>query len=80
MSETGGGVIYLVTCGLCGQSWQRGAVRDAQVDSCPFCGSGGRVRVGMIRPEGEDTQRVEVRLEPDSLFRLPYPTQEQKED
>ena len=40
-------MIYVVTCGMCGQSWQRATVQDGQVISCIFCGTQGHLRLGV---------------------------------
>lgn len=53
-------VIYAITCGLCGQSWQTRAATDGQVIQCLFCGSKGQLRVGA---DWKGVQRVEVWLQ-----------------
>jgi hypothetical protein len=45
-------IIYVVTCGMCGQSWQRTAAHDGQVIGCIFCGSQGHLRLGVVPPDG----------------------------
>lgn len=54
------GMVYVVTCGLCGQSWQCRNVADGQQLECVFCGLRGRLAVGAL-PAGE-IQRAEARL------------------
>lgn len=55
--------VYIVTCGLCGHSWQRRAASDDEVAECIFCGSTGRLRVGLMPSDVKGTEHVEVRLE-----------------
>jgi hypothetical protein len=45
-------IIYVITCGMCGQSWQRPAAHDGQAVGCIFCGSQGHVRLGVAPPDG----------------------------
>ena len=44
-------LIYVVTCGMCGQSWQRVTAQDGQVIGCVFCGSQGHLRLGVAPPD-----------------------------
>lgn len=53
-------MVYVVTCGQCGQTWQRRNLADGQQLECIFCGFQGWLSVG-ARPVGE-IQRVEARL------------------
>lgn len=55
------GVVYVVTCAQCGQSWQRRNVGDGQKLDCIFCGLAGRLSVG-APPQGE-IRRAKARLE-----------------
>jgi hypothetical protein len=40
-------MIYVVTCGMCGQSWQRATAQDGQAIGCIFCGCQGHLRLGV---------------------------------
>jgi hypothetical protein len=53
-------MVYVVTCGQCGRTWQRGNVANGQQLVCIFCGFQGWLSVGAL-PVGE-IQRVEARL------------------
>jgi hypothetical protein len=39
-------ILYVVTCGQCGQTWHRASVVDGQPMECIFCGRTGRLSVG----------------------------------
>jgi hypothetical protein len=39
--------IYLVTCGLCGQTWLQMEAQEGQMLDCLFCGSHGVLRLGL---------------------------------
>lgn len=57
------GVIYVVTCGHCGQTWQVTSAVDGQTVECLFCGQRGRLSLGALPdtvPGGPP--RVEARL------------------
>lgn len=41
-------VTYVVTCGMCGRSWQRTTAHDGQILDCIFCGHEGLLRVGIV--------------------------------
>jgi hypothetical protein len=45
-------IIYVITCGMCGLSWQRTTAHDGQVIGCIFCGSQGHVRLGVAPLDG----------------------------
>jgi hypothetical protein len=53
-------VVYVVTCGQCGQTWQRRNLTDGQQLECIFCGFQGWLSIGAL-PVGE-VQRAEARL------------------
>jgi hypothetical protein len=59
-------VVYVVTCGQCGQTWERTYASDDQTLECVFCGSHGQLRL-MTHPPGLSGQtshfRIEARLE-----------------
>ncbi len=40
-------MIYVITCGMCGQTWQRATAHDGQVVGCIFCGCQGQLRLGV---------------------------------
>lgn len=40
------GIVYVVTCGQCGQTWQRSSVIEGQPMECVFCGWHGRLSIG----------------------------------
>jgi len=49
------GTVFVVTCGQCGQTWQRTAVTDGstpiadgQTAECIFCGHRGRLCLGAL--------------------------------
>ena len=46
-------MIYVVTCGMCGQGWQRATVQDGQVIGCIFCGCQGHLRLGVAPPDSD---------------------------
>jgi hypothetical protein len=41
-------VVYVVTCGQCGQTWHRSSVIEGQPMECIFCGRHGRLSIGSI--------------------------------
>ncbi len=45
-------LLYDVTCGMCGQSWQRTTAQDGQVIGCIFCGYQGHLRLGVVPGDG----------------------------
>lgn len=45
-------MIYVITCGMCGRSWQRAAAQDGQVIGCIFCGCQGHLRLGAAPSDG----------------------------
>jgi hypothetical protein len=57
-------IAYVITCGTCGQSWQRAAALDGQVVHCIFCGCQGHLRLGATPADGDSRGhwRVEVWL------------------
>jgi len=57
------GIVYVVTCGQCGQTWQRSRVTEGQLMECIFCGWHGRLSIG-VSPDATltDAPRVEARL------------------
>ena len=57
-------MIYVITCGMCGQSWQQRTAHDGQVVGCIFCGRQGHLRLG-VAPSDDDAEghpRVEAWL------------------
>ena len=55
--------VYVVTCGLCGQSWQRMALNEGDALDCIFCGTRGRLALGVIPAEpGAEGVRIEAWL------------------
>jgi len=42
------GVIYVVTCGHCGQTWQLTSIVDGQAMECIFCGRRGHLSLGAM--------------------------------
>lgn len=56
---------YVITCGTCGQSWQRAMAREGQAIGCIFCGCQGRLRLGVAPLDGgaRDQCRVEAWLD-----------------
>jgi hypothetical protein len=57
-------MIYVITCEMCGQSWQRATAQDGQVVGCIFCGCQGSLRLG-VAPLDSDTRghcRIETWL------------------
>lgn len=55
-------VIVVVTCELCGQSWQRRTLPVDQAVECIFCGCRGRLRVGPVQADRNGTQHAEAWL------------------
>ena len=45
-------MIYVITCGTCGQTWQRVTAQDGQVIGCIFCGCHGPLRLGVAPSDG----------------------------
>lgn len=43
--------VYVITCGMCGQIWQRATAQDGQVVGCIFCGCQGHLRLGVVSLE-----------------------------
>ncbi len=57
------GIVYIVTCGQCGQTWQRTSVVEGHPMECIFCGRNGRVAVGAVSDEEpREAQRIETWL------------------
>jgi hypothetical protein len=56
--------IYIVTCGTCGQTWQRTHARMGDASECVFCGARGWIRLGPPSAEEQDQQRIHAWLEP----------------
>jgi Zn ribbon nucleic-acid-binding protein len=56
--------VYVVTCGTCGQTWQRTTARTGDASECVFCGAHGWIRLGPSSTEDETRQRIEAWLEP----------------
>ena len=44
-------MVYVITCGMCGHTWQRAIAQEGQVVSCIFCGSQGHLRLGVASLE-----------------------------
>jgi hypothetical protein len=58
------GILYVVTCGQCGQVWQRATgLEEGQAMDCIFCGQHGRLSLGAV-PESalSSAPRVEAWL------------------
>jgi len=53
-------MIYVITCGMCGQSWQRAAASDGQAIGCIFCGCQGHLRLGSAPPEGSPRSHCRI--------------------
>ncbi len=55
--------VYIITCGHCGQTWQRTSVIAGQTIECIFCGHRGRLSIGSS-PDGAPSvaPRVEAWL------------------
>lgn len=57
------GIVYVVTCGRCGQTWQRSRIVEDQTTECIFCAHRGRLSVGAAPgPASGETKRVEAWL------------------
>lgn len=57
------GIVYVVTCGRCGQTWQRSRIVGNQTE-CIFCGHRGPVSLGAApSPASGATRRIEARLD-----------------
>jgi hypothetical protein len=50
--------VYVVTCGTCGQTWQRASARTGEVSDCVFCGVRGWIRRGRWRPRGRSRREL----------------------
>jgi hypothetical protein len=44
-------MVYVMTCAMCGQSWQRATAHDGQVIDCIFCRCQGHLRLGVAPPD-----------------------------
>jgi hypothetical protein len=53
-------IIYVITCGMCGNNWQRATAQDGQVIGCIFCGSQGHLRLGIAPPDGGARDHCQV--------------------
>lgn len=60
----GVGTTYVVTCGLCGQTWQLTRASDREVYECLFCGIRGALHLGPRQTQAGEQQWVEAWLEP----------------
>ncbi len=58
------GTIYVVTCGLCGQSWLLTRAEEDEGQECLFCGTRGALHLGQRQAEGAGQRRIEARLQP----------------
>jgi hypothetical protein len=57
------GIVYVITCGQCGQTWQRSSAIDGQPMACNFCGRHGRLAIGCNPEEpSAGARRVEAWL------------------
>jgi hypothetical protein len=45
-------MVYVITCAMCGQSWQRATAHDGQVIGCIFCTCQGHLRLGVAPADG----------------------------
>jgi cytosine deaminase len=52
--------IYNITCGLCGQTWQRTALDRRDTLDCIFCGSRGELALGILPPEQRVGEPVRI--------------------
>jgi hypothetical protein len=52
--------IYVVTCGLCGQTWQRTGLTNGDALDCIFCGRRGRLALGLFPSEPRAGERVRI--------------------
>lgn len=57
-------MVVVVTCELCGQTWQRRTAGAEQTIECVFCGCRGQLRLGPAQPDGSGTLHVEGWLHP----------------
>jgi len=57
-------IIVVVTCEVCGQSWQRRNATPEQAVECVFCGSRGRLQLGPVQSDRTGTLHAEARLHP----------------
>jgi hypothetical protein len=55
-------LVYVVTCGQCGQTWQRSRVTEGQTTECIFCGQRGRLCMGAMPDAAPSAPRVEAWL------------------
>jgi hypothetical protein len=53
------GVVYVITCGHCGQTWRRSSLVEGQTMECIFCGRRGRLSLGAI-PNGAASRAPQV--------------------
>jgi hypothetical protein len=58
------GTTYVVTCGLCGQSWQMARASDHEIRECLFCGMRGALRPGPRQTQAGGEQWIEAWLDP----------------
>lgn len=57
------GIVFVVTCGRCGQTWQGVRLLEGQTMECIFCGHRGRLCTGpMLGPAAGEPRRVEAWL------------------
>ncbi len=56
--------VYIVTCGTCGQTWERTHARMGDASECVFCGVHGWIRLGAPSEVEPDQQRIHAWLEP----------------
>lgn len=57
-------IVVVVTCELCGQSWQRRDASPEQPVECVFCGARGRLKLGPLQRDSAGTLHAEARLHP----------------
>jgi len=58
-----GEIVYVVTCGQCGPTWQRSRVIEGQPMECIFCGRQGCLSIGVSHDAASTgAPRVEIRL------------------
>jgi hypothetical protein len=56
-------IVVVITCGRCGQTWQRSALVEGQTVECIFCGHHGRLSTGPTPGSTDgDARRVEAWL------------------
>lgn len=60
----GAALTYIVTCGVCGQTWEVRSASDREIRDCLYCGMRGALRLGPRQIQAGEQQLVEAWLEP----------------